>query len=195
MFRATFNNSNGNSNNSNICCFSCSTLNCPKDKSSFRFLTTTIENHKNRSEWALSNHILFPQITPFKLWKTLKANDALLLHRQCQRHFEISQRQHSVERGKTKQVVATNIRIFPQKCCTKNNNFSVEHCIKLWWNIKFSSVFRFPDAATGTQIRVTPDPPSPRMSWEKCRAVPNQQLPHVLCGACAYRSALHSPRQ
>ena len=30
------------------------------DKSSFRFLTTTIENHKNRSEWALSNNILFP---------------------------------------------------------------------------------------------------------------------------------------
>ena len=26
------------------------------------------------------------------------------------------------------------------------------------------------------------------MSWEKCRAVPSQQLPHVLCGAGAYRS-------
>ena len=48
---------------------------------------------------------------------------------QCQRHFEISTRTHSVERGKT--VVATNIRIFPQKCCTTNNNFSVEHYTKL----------------------------------------------------------------
>ena len=42
MFRVTFDNSN--SNNSNIC-FPFPTLNCPKDKSSFRFLTTTIENH------------------------------------------------------------------------------------------------------------------------------------------------------
>ena len=42
MFRATLNNSN--SNNSKIC-FSFSTLNCPKDKSSFRFLTTAIKNH------------------------------------------------------------------------------------------------------------------------------------------------------
>ena len=35
---------------------------------------------------------------------------------------------------------------------------------------------------TSTQIRLTPDPPSPRMSWENCRAVPSQQLAHVLCG-------------
>ena len=148
MFRATFKNSNSNSNNSNIC-FPFSTLNCPKDKSSFRLLSTTIENHKNRSERALSNHILFPLITPFKFWKAFKATDLLLLHRQCQRHSEISRRQHGVERGKTKHVVATNTRIFPRKCCAKNCNFSVEHCIKLSWNIKFSSVFRFPDATTG----------------------------------------------
>ena len=44
MFQATFNNSNSSSNNSNIC-FPFCTLNCPKDKSSFRFLTSTIENH------------------------------------------------------------------------------------------------------------------------------------------------------
>ena len=35
---------NSNSNNSNIC-FPLSTLNFPKDKSSFRFLTTSIKNH------------------------------------------------------------------------------------------------------------------------------------------------------
>ena len=29
----------------------------------------------------------------------------------------------------------------------------------------------------------THEPPSPRMSWENCRAVPSQQLPHMLCGA------------
>ena len=27
------------------------------------------------------------------------------------------------------------------------------------------------------------DQPSQRMVWENCRAVPNHQLPHVLCGA------------
>ena len=198
MFRATFNNSNSNSNNSNICCFPCSTYNCPKDKSSFSFLTTTIENHKNRSEWALSNHILFPYITSYKFWKAFKAKDSLLLHHQCQRHFEISRRQHSVEL-KTKNEALSGYKYtnFPQKCCSKNENFSVEHCIhvKFSSNIKFSSVFRFPDANTCTQIKVTPDPPSLRMSWEKCRAVPSQQLPQVLCGAGAFRKALHSPRQ
>ena len=35
----------------------------------------------------------------------------------------------------------------------------------------------------GTQIRVTPDPPSPRMSWESWFAVASQQLPQLLCGA------------
>ena len=35
---------NSNSNNSNLC-FPFSTLNCPKDRSSFRFLTTTIEKN------------------------------------------------------------------------------------------------------------------------------------------------------
>ena len=44
MFRATFNNCNSISNNSNMC-FPFSTLNCPKDKSSLRFLTTTFRNH------------------------------------------------------------------------------------------------------------------------------------------------------
>ena len=44
IFRATFNNRNSNSNNSNIC-FPFCTLNGPKDKIRFKFLTTTIENH------------------------------------------------------------------------------------------------------------------------------------------------------
>ena len=133
MFRATFNNSNSNSNNSNICiCFPFSTLNCPKDKSSFRFLTNTIENHKNNSERTLSNHILFPQFTTFKFWKAFKANGSLLLQRQYLRQFEISRRQHGVGRGKTKHVVATNTRIFPPKCCAKKIEFLYRrHCIKL----------------------------------------------------------------
>ena len=120
-----------NSNNSNIC-FPFSKLNCPKDKSSFRFLTTTIENHKNHSERTLSNHILFPQFTTFKFWKAFKANGSLLLQRQCLRQFEIFRRQHGVERGKTKHVVATNTRIFPPKCFAKKIEFLYRrHCIKL----------------------------------------------------------------
>ena len=35
---------------------------------------------------------------------------------------------------------------------------------------------------TGTQIMVTPDPPSPaRMLWENCRAVPSQLSSHMSC--------------
>ena len=30
---------------------------------------------------------------------------------------------------------------------------------------------------------VEADPPSQRMPWEDCRAVPSHQLPHVSCGA------------
>ena len=37
-------------------------------------------------------------------------------------------------------------------------------------------------------------PSSSHMPWENCRAVPSQQLPHVLCGAGAWYTALHSPR-
>ena len=33
------------------------------------------------------------------------------------------------------------------------------------------------------------------MPWENCRAILNHQLAHVLCGAGAWRRALHLPRQ
>ena len=36
----------------------------------------------------------------------------------------------------------------------------------------------------GPHIHQTYDPPSPPTSWENCRAVPSQQLSHVLCGVC-----------
>ena len=40
---------------------------------------------------------------------------------------------------------------------------------------------------------ITADPPSQRMSWENCRAVPSHLLPHVLCGAgaSAVKGRLH----
>ena len=42
----------------------------------------------------------------------------------------------------------------------------------------------------GAHLHQTHDPPSPRMSWENCRAVPSKQLPHVLCGAGTYWTRL-----
>lgn len=38
---------------------------------------------------------------------------------------------------------------------------------------------------------INANPPSQRMLWENCRAVPSQQLPHVLSLAGAQRGALH----
>ena len=50
---------------------------------------------------------------------------------------------------------------------------------------QFSSLFSKDKLkARGTRTP-THDPPSPRMSWENCSTVPNQQLPHVLFGAGA----------
>ena len=45
------------------------------------------------------------------------------------------------------------------------------------------------------RLVIKADPPSQRMLWENCRAVPSQQLPHVLCGAGTKRGTLHPPRQ
>ena len=47
---------------------------------------------------------------------------------------------------------------------------------------QFSSLFSKDKLKQGAHIHQTHDPPSPRMSLERCRVVPSQQLPHVLCG-------------
>ena len=62
------------------------------------------------------------------------------------------------------------------------------YCIKsgfqrLYAVEQFSSLFLKDNLKQGAHIHQTHDPPSPRMSWVNCRAVPSQQLPHVLCGA------------
>ena len=62
-------------------------------------------------------------------------------------------------------------------------------CVKLGFQIlyaveKFSSLFSKYKLKKGAHIHQTHDPPCPRTLWENCRAVPNQQLTHVLCGAC-----------
>ena len=47
----------------------------------------------------------------------------------------------------------------------------------------YSSLFSKDKLKHGAHIHQTHDPPSPRLSWENCSAVPSQQLPRVLCGA------------
>ena len=61
-------------------------------------------------------------------------------------------------------------------------------CVRLGFQIlyaveQFSSLFSKDKLKQGAHIHQTDDPPSPCMSWENCRAVPNQHLPHVLCSA------------
>ena len=77
-------------------------------------------------------------------------------------------------------------------CATseKNTNFNISKNLLCKDGISNSLCSRavyspFPKdklKARGTHTP-THDPPSPRTSWENCRAVPSQQLPHVLCGA------------
>ena len=76
----------------------------------------------------------------------------------------------------------TFVRNFGQKhelqylekvCCVKSG-FQILYAVE-----QFSSLFSKDKLKQGAHIHQTHDPPSPRMSWENCRAVPSQQLPHV----------------
>ena len=49
--------------------------------------------------------------------------------------------------------------------------------------VQFSLLFSKDKLKQGAHIHQNHDPPSADMSWENCRAVPSQQLAHVLCGA------------
>ena len=64
-------------------------------------------------------------------------------------------------------------------CCVKSV-FQILYAVE-----QFSSLFSKDKLKQGAHIHQHHDPPSPRMSGENCRAVPSQQLPHVLCGAGA----------
>ena len=66
------------------------------------------------------------------------------------------------------------------KICYVKSGFQILYAVE-----QFSSLFSKDKLKQGAHIHQTHDPPSPRMSWENCRAVPSQQLPHVLSGAGA----------
>ena len=69
-------------------------------------------------------------------------------------------------------------------CCVKSE-FQILYAVE-----QFSSLFSKDKLKQGAHIHQTHDLPYPRMSWENCRAVPCQQLPHVLCGAGTERTHL-----
>ena len=48
---------------------------------------------------------------------------------------------------------------------------------------QFSLLFSKDKLKQGAHIHQNHDLPSADTSWENCRALPSQQLPHVLCGA------------
>ena len=70
----------------------------------------------------------------------------------------------------------TRTSISRKICCIKSG-FQILYVVE-----QFSSLFSKDKLKQGAHIHQTHDPPSPRMSSESCRAVPSQQLPHVLCG-------------
>ena len=71
----------------------------------------------------------------------------------------------------------TGTSISPKVCYVKSG-FQI-----LFAAEQFSSAFSKDKLkARGTHTPAH-DPPSPRKSWENCRAVPSQQLPRVLRGA------------
>ena len=66
-------------------------------------------------------------------------------------------------------------------CCVKSV-FQILYAVE-----QFSSLFSKDKLKQGAHVHQTHDPPSPRMSWENCGAVPSQQLSHVLCAQCVPR--------
>ena len=65
-----------------------------------------------------------------------------------------------------------------RKICRVKLGFQILYAVE-----QFSSLFSKDKLKQGAHIHQIHDPRSPRISWENCRAVPSQQLSHVLCGA------------
>ena len=74
------------------------------------------------------------------------------------------------------QWTKTRTSISRKICCVKSG-FQILYTVE-----QFSSLFSKDKLKQGPHIHQTHDPPSPRMLWENCLAVPSQQLPYVLCG-------------
>ena len=71
----------------------------------------------------------------------------------------------------------TRTPISREICCVKSGSQILNAVEQL------SSPFSKHKLKQWAHIHQTHDPRSPRISWENCRAIPSQQLPHVLCGA------------
>ena len=71
-----------------------------------------------------------------------------------------------------------------RKLCRVKSGFQILNAVE-----QFSSIFSKDKLKQGAHLHQTHDPPSPRMSWENCGAVPSQQLLHVLCAQCVPRWA------
>ena len=69
-------------------------------------------------------------------------------------------------------------------CCLKSGS-QILNAVE-----QFSSLFSKDKLKQGAHVHQTHDPRSPRISWKNCRAVPSQQLLHVLCGAGTWRIRL-----
>ena len=80
----------------------------------------------------------------------------------------------------------TQTSISRKICCLKSG-FQILYVVE-----QFSSLFSKDKLKQGAHIHQTHDLPSPHMLWYSCRAVPNQQLLHVLCGTGTWRSHLCS---
>ena len=63
-----------------------------------------------------------------------------------------------------------------QKICCVKSGFEILYAVE-----QFSLLSSKDKLKQGAHIHQTHDPPSPRMSWENCRAVPSKQLPHMCC--------------
>ena len=70
-----------------------------------------------------------------------------------------------------------NMNFNMSKICCVESGFQILYVVE-----QFSSLFSKDKLKQGAHIHRTHDLPSPCMSWENCRAVTSQQLPHVLCG-------------
>ena len=81
-------------------------------------------------------------------------------------------------------MTCAQLRTKTRTSISRRNIFCVKSGFPILYAVEqLSSIFSKDKLKQGAHIHQTDDPPSPRMSWENCRAVPSQQLSHMLCGA------------
>ena len=75
-------------------------------------------------------------------------------------------------------MTCVQLRTKTREICRVKSGFQILNAEE-----QLSSLFSKDKLKQGAHIHQTHDPRSPHISWENCRAVPSQQLSHVLCGA------------